>query len=157
MADSMTADVRLPEDIPPKWANSLMKWALTKPLLQTSVGREVALLRFSGRKTGEQYTIPVSYQRDGDTVYLVTKKVRRWWHNFTPPHPVRLRLAGIEYKGTAEARLGEKENLEFMMDYLDKRPVDAKAYGLDKEITREKVMRIIPHIVVIRISLDPTE
>lgn len=157
MADSMTADVRLPEDKPPKWANSLMSWALTKPVLQTTVGQGVALLSFTGNKTGRPYTIPISYQRDGDTVYLVTKKVRRWWHNFSSPRPVRLRLAGRDYSGTAEARLDDEENLEFMMDYLVKRPVDAKAYGLGKEITREKVAQIIPHIVVIRIAVAPAE
>jgi hypothetical protein len=45
-----------------------------------------------------------------------------------------------------------------MLDFLDKRPIDAKAYGLARdEITREKVARIVPHIVLIRIAISPTE
>jgi hypothetical protein len=45
-----------------------------------------------------------------------------------------------------------------MVDYLGKRPIDAKAYGLARdEITREKVDRIIPHIVLIRIAISPAE
>jgi hypothetical protein len=45
-----------------------------------------------------------------------------------------------------------------MLDYLDERPIDAKAYGLAKdEITREKVARILPHIVVIQIAITPIE
>jgi hypothetical protein len=41
-----------------------------------------------------------------------------------------------------------------MTSYLEKRPIDAKAYGLKKdEITREKIARILPHIVVIRIEV----
>jgi hypothetical protein len=43
-----------------------------------------------------------------------------------------------------------------MTDYLAKRPVDAKAYGLDKsDLAREKVARIIPHVVLIRIEIAP--
>ena len=43
-----------------------------------------------------------------------------------------------------------------MTRYLEKRPVDAKAYGLKKdEVTREKIARILPHIVVIRIEIAP--
>ena len=45
-----------------------------------------------------------------------------------------------------------------MTHYLEKRPIDAKAYGLKKnEATREKIARILPHIVVIRIEIAPVE
>jgi hypothetical protein len=43
-----------------------------------------------------------------------------------------------------------------MLEYLAKRPVDAKAYGLGKEdIVAEKVSALIPQIVMIRIELEP--
>ena len=43
-----------------------------------------------------------------------------------------------------------------MTGYLQKRPIDAKAYGLAKdERTREKIARIVPYIVVIRIEISP--
>lgn len=152
----MTTEVQLPQDIPPRWANSLMKWALTKPGLQTTIGKEVAVLTFTGRHTGDTYTIPVSYQRDDDIVFVVTKRVRRWWHNFEEPVEVHLRLAGVEVTGTAMTQIDDAANLEFMMGYLERRPIDAKAYGLDRnDLTRDKVAAVIPHIVVIRIELSP--
>ena len=158
MTDTVTADVKLPEDIPPAWANSLMKWALNTPGLQAMVGQGVALLTFTGRKTGKTYTIPVSYHREDDTVTVVTKRVRRWWRNFETAHEVEVRIAGRNYAGKAEATTGEAEALEFMLGYLEKRPIDAKAYGLARsEITRDKVARIIPHIVLIRIAISPIE
>lgn len=41
-----------------------------------------------------------------------------------------------------------------MTHYLESRPIDAKAYGLDKdEITKEQITKILPHIVVIRIEV----
>jgi hypothetical protein len=43
-----------------------------------------------------------------------------------------------------------------MVDYLAKRPIDAKAYGLKSDqITREKIAGIVPHIVVIQIHISP--
>lgn len=154
MTDTSTAEVRLPEDVPPKWANALMKWAITTPVLQSTIGQGVALLTFTGHKTGETYKIPVSYQRDGDTVTIITKRARNWWRNFQTPAEVELRLAGRDYHGKAELVLDDEANLDFMTDYLAKRPIDAKAYGLAKsELARDKVARIIPHIVVIKIEI----
>ena len=158
MSDSVTADVQLPQDVPPDWANSMMKWALTTPGLQGMIGQGVALLSFTGRKTGKHYTIPVSYQREDDIVTVITKRQRTWWHNFETPLEVELRLAGHNYAGKAEARSSGDETLEFMTRYLEKRPIDAKAYGLNKdEVTREKIARILPLIVVIRIEIAPIE
>ncbi|MGH8949276.1 MAG: nitroreductase/quinone reductase family protein, partial [Acidimicrobiia bacterium] len=158
MTDSATTEVRMPEDVPPRWANSLMRWAVTTPGLQAMVGQGVALLGFDGRKTGRRYTIPVSYHRDDDIVTVVTKRQRKWWHNFETPLDVELRLAGHDYSGKAEAMDSDDETLEFMTGYLQERPIDAKAYGLKKdEVTREKIARILPHIAVIRIEIDPVE
>jgi hypothetical protein len=154
MTDSATTEVRLPDDRPPNWANSMMKWALTAPGLQGMIGQGVALLSFTGRKTGKHYTIPVSYHREGDIVTVITKRQRMWWHNFETPLEVELRLAGRSFAGKAEARSNDDDTLEFMTSYLEKRPIDAKAYGLKKdEITREKIASILPHIVVIRIEV----
>jgi hypothetical protein len=158
MTNSATTQVQLPDDRPPDWANSLMKWALTTPGLQAMVGQGVALLSFTGRKTAKHYTIPVSYHREDDIVTVITKRQRKWWHNFETPLEVELRLAGRHYAGKAEAKSSNDETLEFMTRYLEKRPIDAKAYGLKKdEVTREKIATILPHIVVIRIEIAPVE
>jgi hypothetical protein len=45
-----------------------------------------------------------------------------------------------------------------MTGYLEKRPIDAKAYGLKKdEITKEKIAQILPLLAVIRIEVTPVE
>jgi hypothetical protein len=154
MTVSPTAEVHIPQDKPPDWANSWMKWALTTPGIQSMVGQGVGLLSFKGRKTNKLYTIPVSYHRQDDTVTIITKRQRKWWHNFESPIEVELRLAGHMYTGKAEIEADDHETLEFMTEYLKTRPIDAKAYGLARdEITNGKIARIIPHIVVIRIAI----
>jgi hypothetical protein len=135
-----------------------MKWALTTPGLQSMVGQGVALLTFEGRKTAKTYTIPVSYHQADDVVTIVTKRARKWWHNFESRVEVALRLAGRDYTGRAQIESDADDALEFMTEYLKERPVDAKAYGLAKdERTREKIARIIPHIVVIRVHIEQDE
>ena len=153
-----TAEVRIPQDKPPAWANSWMKWALTTPGIQNMVGQGVALLTFKGRKTAKRYTIPVSYHRQDDLVTIITKRQRKWWHNFEFPIEVELRLAGHIHTGKAEIESDAAEALEFMTEYLKTRPIDAKAYGLAKdEITQDRIARIIPHIVMIRIVIEGHE
>ena len=164
MTDTVTAEVptesvQLPSTEVPTWVNSLMTWMLSTPGIQALVGRGVALLTFGGRRSGKRYTIPVSYQRDDNIVTVVTKRQRNWWRNFETPADVELRLAGREFTGKAEAKTDEIDALEFMRDFLEKRPIDAKAYGLARDqagrIASSEVAKILPHIVVIRISIAP--
>lgn len=159
MKPSPKGEVQLPQDKPPDWANSWMKLALNTPGMQRMIGQGVALISFEGRKTGKLYTIPVSYDRRDDIVTIITKRQRTWWHNFESPIDVDLRLAGRTYTGKAEIQTDDAATLEFMTAYLQKRPVDAKAYGLARnERTAHKIAKIIPHIVLIRIgSITPTE
>lgn len=148
----------MPSDTPPDWANAWMGWALTTPGIQSLIGRGVALLSFKGRKTAKLYTIPVGYERQDDVVTVITKRRRKWWHNFESPIDVELRLAGRVFTGKAEIEKNEAEALEYMFQFLAKRPVDAKAYGLAKgESTRDKIARIIPHIAVIHVAIAPSE
>lgn len=156
MATSPPTEHSMPMDAPPRWANSLMKWALTKPILQTTIGESLALLTFEGRRTGKQYTIPVSYQRDSDTVTVITKRPRQWWRNFETPTEVEIRLAGHDYTGKAEIDSDDAGNLRFMTEYLKKRPVDAKAFGLARdEVIEERIAKILPKLVIIRIEVSP--
>jgi hypothetical protein len=134
----------------------MMTWALNTPGIEKMIGTGVAMLGFEGRRTGKSYTIPVSYDRDNGTVMIVTKRERKWWHNFETPREVELRLAGRVYHGKAEIVPSDDEVLEYMVGFLAKRPIDAKAYGLAKdERTRDKIARIVPHIVLIRAEVSP--
>lgn len=158
MADTPTTERSVPVHKPPAWANTLMKWACTTPGIQRMVGQGVALISFTGRRTGKRYTIPVSYHREDETVTVITKRERKWWHNFESPTEVELRLAGRRYRGEAVIEAGDDETVDFMVAYLEKRPIDAKAYGLPPgEVDRDEVARVIPHLVFIRMAITPIE
>jgi hypothetical protein len=67
-----------------------------------------AVLAWRGRKTGRRYSSPVSYVRDGSTVFVTTGD--RWWRNLTGGATVRIRIAGRWQRGSAEPLLDAAES-----------------------------------------------
>jgi hypothetical protein len=60
-------------------------------------------LRYTGRRSGHGYVLPVQYARAGDRLILWPQDAQRttWWRNFLTPQPVAVRLAGELHRGTA--------------------------------------------------------
>ena len=71
--------------------NPAMRVILESPL-HWPLSRWFAVLSWTGRKSGRRYSTPVSYLREGSTVWLTTGD--RWWHNLVDGAAVRLRLCG---------------------------------------------------------------
>ena len=71
--------------------NAVMRGLLRSPLHRL-VGDRIALLSFTGRKTGTGYRTPVGvHDLDGAIVTLTSS---RWRHNFRGGAPVTLRRSG---------------------------------------------------------------
>jgi deazaflavin-dependent oxidoreductase (nitroreductase family) len=60
-------------------------------------------LRYTGRRSGRQYALPVQYARADDDLVLWPQRPQRkaWWRNFRPRQAVSVRLAGHVRRGTA--------------------------------------------------------
>ena len=43
------------------------------------MGRMFLILTVTGAKTGNRYTTPVQYARDGDLLLALSRRTRRWW------------------------------------------------------------------------------
>ena len=82
-----------PTSRPPHWLNRVMAGALKTPGLQRVIGKNLALLTVTGVKSGNRYTIPVTYRRHGQTVTMMTKATNRWWRNLRSNPTVGLRLS----------------------------------------------------------------
>jgi hypothetical protein len=75
------------------------------------VNRNIAMLTYSGRRSGRQFTIPVGYRRTGTQVEIGVNmpEAKNWWRNFLGEgKPLTLRLDGTEHAGHAVARRDEK-------------------------------------------------
>lgn len=65
------------------------------------LGRRLALVRYTGRRTGATRQLVTQYRRDGYRVLIVPQMAgqKHWWRNFLEPRPVELWLAGARVEG----------------------------------------------------------
>lgn len=151
--------VTVPTGTPPRWVNALMAILLRTPGLRRRVGGTVGLITVTGRRTGTRYTTPVTYYRNRDTVLVLTRPTRSWWRNLDVNPVVELRLAGRTVRGTARACSGAEQDLPALVDFLEHRPRDAKAYGLtidpDGRVDLGQALALLPQVVVVQITVAP--
>lgn len=142
---------------PPKWMNNAMKTMLRTPGLRSVIGKKILLLTFTGRKSGQQYTTPVTYYRPDDgTVMLLTKTFRPWWRNFDACPDVEVVIQGQTHSGTARAVVFGEAQIPQIMAYLAANPQDAKYYGVrieDGVPNEEDVRAFLGKVVVVTITL----
>lgn len=142
---------------PPKWMNNAMKTMLRTPGLRNLIGRKILLLTFTGRKSGRQYTTPVTYFRQADgNIMLLTKVFRPWWRNFEVCPDVGVMIKGQKYKGTAHAEMLDEALLPRVMDYLRANAQDARYYGVrmvNGEPDADDMRVFLGKVVVVTITL----
>jgi len=110
----------------PPIVNRTMAFVLRSPL-HDLVSRSVLLITFTGRKSGQRYTTPVSYSQEGDQVTIFTHAA--WWKNLAGGAPVVLRIRGRDYAGVAEAVANDKPAIAAALaEHLRRVPSDARYY-----------------------------
>ncbi|WP_372810488.1 nitroreductase/quinone reductase family protein [Litorivivens sp.] len=80
---------------------------LVKPLLRSPLhwllSSSVALIRFTGRKSGKQFETPVAFTKfDGEFLICLTEtRDRQWWRNYRKPWPMALKYKTRWLEGEA--------------------------------------------------------
>lgn len=75
------------------------------------VNNNIAMLSYTGRRSGGRFSIPVAYRGSGDAVMIRVNmpEAKTWWRNFLGDGgPLTLRLDGTEHTGHAVAKRDEK-------------------------------------------------
>ncbi len=93
--------------------NRGLKALLRSPLHPVASGR-LALLSYTGQRSGRRYTIPVSYRHEGDgiTVTVAWPDRKVWWRNLTGDGgPVDLLVRGDHLIGHATAIRDEDQDV----------------------------------------------
>jgi hypothetical protein len=81
------------------------------PLLGRLVNRNIALLTYSGRRSGRTFSIPVAYRLAGEEVVIGVgmPEAKTWWRNFLGDGgPLTLQLDQTDHAGHAVASRDEK-------------------------------------------------
>ena len=71
------------------------------------VGRNVALISYTGRRSGRPYSLPVAYRRSGDELEIAANmpEAKTWWRNFVGEGAaLTVRFGRSQYAGHAVAQ-----------------------------------------------------
>jgi hypothetical protein len=83
----------------------------TSPRFGKLLNRNIAMLTYTGRRSGRTFSIPVAYRRSGDDVAISVNlpEAKTWWRNFLDDGgPLTLLLDETERAGHAVAKQDEK-------------------------------------------------
>jgi hypothetical protein len=86
--------------------NSGVTALVDAPGLGGLVGKYMTTISYTGRKSGQTFTLPVAYRRTGDTVTIQVgiPDQKSWWRNFLGEGaPMTLQLDGADRSGHAVA------------------------------------------------------
>src|SRR5690349_10778816 len=84
-----------------KLYNPLVILLLRSPL-HSLADKHTMVITVTGRKSGNHYTFPVSYIRDGETLLVISQRYRTWWKNLCNGAPVTIFLQGHIWRARGE-------------------------------------------------------
>lgn len=114
--------------------NPIMQLILKSPL-HGLVSQNTMLLTFTGRKSGRQFTTPISYAQSGNEVTLITGRRHGWWHNLEQTASITARIQGRERTGQAQVVAVEPATLLAEMQRVYKgMPAQQASALLDESI-----------------------
>lgn len=114
------------------WYNKPMIWLLQSPL-HGLLSKNTMLITVTGRKSGRQYTTPVNYVREGNTIWVISRRERTWWRNLRSPASVRLWLAGRDVTARAELLSDQADVAAHLGHYLRQMPMSGRSLGVPFE------------------------
>ena len=117
-----------------KVVTPILKWVLASRF-HGRASKELALLTFTGRKSGKRFSTPVGYHRmDGQYVVFSDSG---WWRNLTKGAPATLRVEGREIPVRTEV-VRDKDAIVRVYQRIQRSGDESKAkrmrmiYGLDQ-------------------------
>jgi hypothetical protein len=116
------------------------------------------VLTLAGRKSARPISLPVSYYRDGDILWVTSLRERKWWRNVKGGALVMMNLRGKETHGYAEAILDEPAVMERFIAMLAIEPKLMKAFKIrmneeDETLNLDDLKRVSNERLFIKITL----
>ena len=139
------------------WFNPMMIWLLKSPF-HRMISKGVMLVTVTGRKSGRTVSTPTNYLRDGNMLWVISWRDRKWWRNLRGGAKVRVLLAGKRVEGHGQVIEEKKSVAQSLFDYYRKVPQAAKyvqigldAAGLPVSADCERASQ---NMVVVKIDLE---
>lgn len=146
--------------MPQDWYNPIVRFMLKSPLHPLMSGSTM-LVTYTGRKSGKQYKLPVSYLRQDNMLTTISDRSRTWWRNLRGGAKVKLLVKGKHLEAVGEAVEIPAAVSEGLRDYLLLAPQFARYFkiALDEEGKPDKrdLEREAERDVLIKFHLSPMD
>ena len=110
--------------------NPVVKCLLRSPL-HGLMSRNTMIVRYTGRRSGKTFEIPISYAVIDGALVGFTAREGRWWRNFEQGGSAQLLVAGSWRDATAEAlETGDTGVQTLLAGFLRAVPRDAAPAGV---------------------------
>jgi deazaflavin-dependent oxidoreductase (nitroreductase family) len=135
--------------------NHFMKAILRSPF-HGLASRSTMLVTFKGRKSGRQFTTPVNYVQEGQTLIVTSMKSRTWWKNLRGENELTILLRGktvVAHGIVVEDEQGVEEGLNAL---LEKAPQYSTYFGVrlvEGKPNKEDILQESKRRVVIKLSM----
>ncbi|MBI5949433.1 MAG: nitroreductase family deazaflavin-dependent oxidoreductase [Chloroflexi bacterium] len=142
-------------------ANPPLRLLLRSPLGRW-MGKSLAIIQVTGRKSGRSYSLVVQYVREGDTAWVLPAHWERktWWRNLRGGADMAIRLAGRDHRARGTALLGGENPAavaEGLAAYLSGSPGVRKSLGLQPSATTAadapEIRELSGRAVIVRVDL----
>ncbi len=138
------------------WFNPMMIWLLKSPL-HGFASKNMMLTTVTGRVSGKKISTPTNYLRDGNTLWIISRRERKWWRNLRGGANVRVLLAGKSVEGRGQVIEEQKEVAQSLFEYYSKVPQLAKYVQIGLDAAGKPVVadceRAAKNLVVVKINL----
>jgi deazaflavin-dependent oxidoreductase (nitroreductase family) len=113
------------------------------------------LLTITGRTSGKRYTFPVSYVRDGETLFVISQRDRAWWKNLRSGAQVTVSLAGHEVKARGESFTNTETVANDLLRIMQRVPAYQRLFHIKLDATGqpehlEDLTRLAEERVIVR-------
>jgi hypothetical protein len=138
-------------------SNALMKAVLRSPL-HWAISNNTLLITVIGHKSGCEYTLPVNYVRDGDILYIISTRGRKWWRNLRGGVPVRVCLQGRDLEGEGMVVEECASVLKNLKRFFQIRPKFAEYFDVRPNVNskpdKQDISRVAGERVIVKIGLN---
>ena len=138
------------------WFNPMMIMLLKSPLHRI-ISNGILLITFTGRKSGKSFSTPTNYLRDGNVLWILSWRDRKWWRNLRGGTTVNVLLAGKSLEGRGLVIEEEDAVMQSLYNYYCLAPKLAKYNNISLDVAGlpdiEDCASAAQKLVVIRIEL----
>jgi len=137
-------------------------WSQFNKLILNSVfhgitSKNTILIQFRGRKSGLEYTTPVNYTQQGDTVRITSLPDRNWWKNLKHNPQVVITLRGKKISGISEVFEEQEAVARELGFFLEPAPKMARYFKVslkpDGSFNEQDLFNAAKNQVIIKVQL----